>query len=226
MALPQETLESLSKDVQSNPEHVAQQSTEALASVSAAAAEMSSEKPMPQAATRDEEGIPNTFEQHTKDEGATKQKKIAVLTSGGDSAGMNAAGELRASDLADFSPRCRSSEYCPVSSAIERWYKKLIRSVAAKPTSSAKVGKVSFAATRQNLRQHPHPSSPSAYRSPSFPQPSSSSFRKQLLRKHRSIQAPTTRRRSARHLSPLVSENSSRTVQVKESLMTTSTMAS
>ena len=93
MSLPQETLESLSKDVQANPEHVAQQSTEALASVSPAAAEKSSEKPQPQAATRDEEGIPNTFEQHTKDEGATKQKKIAVLTSGGDSAGMNAAGE-------------------------------------------------------------------------------------------------------------------------------------
>lgn len=44
-----------------------------------------------QAATRDMEGISDSFKSSEKPRGQ-KQKKIAVLTSGGDSAGMNAAG--------------------------------------------------------------------------------------------------------------------------------------
>lgn len=92
MALPESTIRSLAEDVQSNPNHVAHQSTEALASVSAAAAEKSSAESQPEPATRDEEGIPNTFQDENQQAPPAKQKKVAVLTSGGDSAGMNAAG--------------------------------------------------------------------------------------------------------------------------------------
>ncbi|KAK4687790.1 6-phosphofructokinase 1, partial [Tremellales sp. Uapishka_1] len=52
---------------------------------------MASEAPVPE--TRDLEGIPDTFTQPPKaaSSNAKRPKKIAVLTSGGDSAGMNAA---------------------------------------------------------------------------------------------------------------------------------------
>ena len=42
--------------------------------------------------TKDLEGITDSFKVPSKRLGKSRQKKIAVLTSGGDSAGMNAAG--------------------------------------------------------------------------------------------------------------------------------------
>ena len=48
--------------------------------------------------TKDLEGVSDSFKplstRDAKTTGGKRQKKIAVLTSGGDSAGMNAAGEL------------------------------------------------------------------------------------------------------------------------------------
>ena len=44
--------------------------------------------------TKDLEGITDSFKVPSKRMGKSRQKKIAVLTSGGDSAGMNAAGKI------------------------------------------------------------------------------------------------------------------------------------
>jgi len=49
----------------------------------------------PAAPHKDLEGVPDNYEQpHAVPAKETKQRKIAVLTSGGDSAGMNAAGRF------------------------------------------------------------------------------------------------------------------------------------
>jgi 6-phosphofructokinase 1 len=48
----------------------------------------------PATTSKDLEGVTDTFEQPNAPQAEEpKQRKIAVLTSGGDSAGMNAAGE-------------------------------------------------------------------------------------------------------------------------------------
>ena len=53
----------------------------------------------PAAPHKDLEGVPDNYEQpHAVPAKETKQRKIAVLTSGGDSAGMNAAGKLFSSE--------------------------------------------------------------------------------------------------------------------------------
>lgn len=81
----------------------------------------------PVAQSKDLEGVSDAFEQGDAPPPAaasasakpTKQRKIAVLTSGGDSAGMNAAGMFRRSTGCYYdkdlrlmtSPSCRPSRY-------------------------------------------------------------------------------------------------------------------
>lgn len=84
--LPSATLENTANDVAANPGHVAEQQHQAT---------LSEEPQSKAAASRDEEGInmpasAASLQQHATGSSG-KPKKIAVLTSGGDSAGMNAA---------------------------------------------------------------------------------------------------------------------------------------
>lgn len=57
----------------------------------------------PIAPHKDLEGVSETFQQpNAVPAKETKQRKIAVLTSGGDSAGMNAAGKLTSLSVGGF----------------------------------------------------------------------------------------------------------------------------
>lgn len=88
MALPEKSMNGLFNDVEAHPNHVASQQTG-----STAQNDTQPEQP----ATKDLEGITDTFASPDVNPskpgmGKKRQKKVAVLTSGGDSAGMNAAG--------------------------------------------------------------------------------------------------------------------------------------
>jgi hypothetical protein len=100
--------------------------------------------------SKDMEGVSDIFESAVppapaRPEGGKRQKKIAVLTSGGDSAGMNAAGKLmRIHNLskslhARNNPDTQSEQSCA----------KVLRA-DARPTLFEKDGKVSSAETPPN----------------------------------------------------------------------------
>ncbi len=197
--LPASTLDHTREDVAANPTHVTDQLLSRPESP-AGVQSVTQDAQLTAAAegVRDAEGIVDPLESaglgmgetrsgRAKGQGAgasssapaSKPKKIAVLTSGGDSAGMNAAGEqgwteggcAGADGAVGFlcSPRRRPYGHRPVR------HKRLLNpplgltcslpnSAAAKPTSSAKDGKVWSAATpRLRLR------SPSRHRRPRLP---------------------------------------------------------
>lgn len=108
--LSSKTVESTLQDVASHPGHVADQQLEAMTPLVDGAAGPGARGAG--AGAKDLEGVPDTVDAPVENTlpginttgGAStsasglrkRQKKIAVLTSGGDSAGMNAAGEYRA----------------------------------------------------------------------------------------------------------------------------------
>ena len=93
----QDTVERTKSDVAANPNHVENDQLEAMDPDASRPETPTHVKATPTA--KDEEGIVSAFGQkapHASHPTQSKQKKIAVLTSGGDSAGMNAAGEYSA----------------------------------------------------------------------------------------------------------------------------------
>lgn len=89
-----DTIEHTKADVQANPDHVTNDQLEAMDPDASRPETPTQVKAVPTA--KDEEGIASAFGQKaaaTAQPSQPKQKKIAVLTSGGDSAGMNAAGQ-------------------------------------------------------------------------------------------------------------------------------------
>jgi hypothetical protein len=92
-----ETIEHTKADVEANPGHVANDQLEAMNPDASRPETPTQVKAVP--VSKDEEGIASAFGQKAAPAAQSskpKQKKIAVLTSGGDSAGMNAAGESSA----------------------------------------------------------------------------------------------------------------------------------
>jgi hypothetical protein len=89
--LEQKTIDNTKSDVAQNPGHVEKDQLEAL--TPDASRPDTPIQPEKFQATKDEEGIPAFTLRGAQGGSAEKPKKIAVLTSGGDSAGMNAAGE-------------------------------------------------------------------------------------------------------------------------------------
>jgi 6-phosphofructokinase 1 len=89
------TIEHTKADVAANPNHVENDQLEAMDPNASRPETPTQSKAVPIA--KDEEGIASAFGQKgpssAPQQSKPKQKKIAVLTSGGDSAGMNAAGE-------------------------------------------------------------------------------------------------------------------------------------
>ncbi|OCF45858.1 6-phosphofructokinase [Kwoniella heveanensis CBS 569] len=104
--LSSKTVDSTMKDVAANPTHVADQRSEALTPQTE---EQAQDQDVPQLQTKDLEGVSEglldkaegvdipaggaigSAKQEKKNAGQQRQKNVAVLTSGGDSAGMNAA---------------------------------------------------------------------------------------------------------------------------------------
>lgn len=89
------TIEHTKADVAANPNHIENDQLEAMDPNNSRPETPTQTKPVPVA--KDEEGIASAFGKQgassAPQPAKPKQKKIAVLTSGGDSAGMNAAGE-------------------------------------------------------------------------------------------------------------------------------------
>lgn len=89
------TIEHTQEDVAANPKHVENDQLEAMDPNASRPETPTQTQSVPVA--KDEEGIASAFTQKEPSSAPhqvkPKQKKIAVLTSGGDSAGMNAAGE-------------------------------------------------------------------------------------------------------------------------------------
>jgi hypothetical protein len=89
--IEQKTIDNTKSDVAQNPGHVEKDQLEAL-TPNASRPDTPTQSENVQI-TKDEEGIPAFTLRSSQGGSAQKPKKIAVLTSGGDSAGMNAAGE-------------------------------------------------------------------------------------------------------------------------------------
>ena len=101
MSLPNDTVDATKSDVEANPSHVRDQPTAAMTPDNTVPG--SSDSNSNEIETKDLEGISEIIKpQGSEDEAVAgnaggkpkRQKKLAVLTSGGDSAGMNAAGEF------------------------------------------------------------------------------------------------------------------------------------